>query len=155
MNTFDLTPLYRSSVGFDRLGALLESAFASDGPAQGYPPYNVELLGDNHWAIALAVAGFKPEELDIQVEKQVLTIRGRKLEDTQGQRYLYRGIATRAFERKFTLAEYVEVTDARLVDGLLTIELKQELPEAMKPRTIAIGTGSRKLERTVAADKAA
>ncbi|WP_372767374.1 Hsp20 family protein [Pseudoalteromonas sp.] len=137
MNTVDLTPLYRSSIGFDRLASLLDSALTSQTTTSGYPPYNIELLEDNQYAITLAVAGFDKEELDIQVEKGVLTIRGnRAIKDDA--KYLHHGIANRSFERKFNLADYVEVTNADLANGLLTIELVKEIPEAMKPKSITI-----------------
>lgn len=137
MNSIDLTPLYRSSIGFDRLASLLDSSLKSDGSVTGYPPYNIEVLDDNRYGISLAVAGFAEDELDIKVEKGVLTIRGQK--ETEGERkYLHHGIANRAFERKFNLADYVEVTGAELKNGLLTISLVKEIPEAMKPKTIAI-----------------
>lgn len=137
MNSIDLTPLYRSSIGFDRLASLLDSSLKSDNSVQGYPPYNIEVLDDNRYGISLAVAGFAEDDLDIKVEKGVLTIRGQK--ESEGERkYLHQGIANRAFERKFNLADYIEVTGADLKDGLLTISLVKEIPEAMKPKTIAI-----------------
>ncbi|MFD2230250.1 Hsp20 family protein [Alkalimarinus sediminis] len=137
MNSIDLTPLYRSSIGFDRLASLLDSSLKSDSSVPGYPPYNIEVLDDNRYGISLAVAGFAEGELDIKVEKGVLTIRGQK--ESEGERkYLHQGIANRAFERKFNLADYIEVTGADLKDGLLTISLVKEIPEAMKPKTIAI-----------------
>lgn len=145
MNAIDLTPLYRSSVGFDRLASLLNSALTSESTSGGYPPYNIESLDDNRYAITLAVAGFSQDELDIQSEKGVLTVRGNK--NVKDERhYLHQGIANRTFERKFSLADYVEVTDADLSNGLLTINLVKEIPEAMKPRSIAINTGSNALE---------
>jgi len=139
MNSIDLTPLYRSSVGFDRLATLLDNAFSKDASANGYPPYNIEVLDDNRYAITLAVAGFSQSELDIQVEKGVLSVCGNKL-NKEDKQYLYQGIANRTFERKFNLADYVEVTGADLSNGLLTIQLVKEVPEAMKPKTIAINT---------------
>ncbi len=145
MNSIDLTPLYRSSIGFDRLGSLLNSALAYDNAASGYPPYNIEAIDENQYAITLAVAGFDREDLDIQVEKSVLTVRGKK-EDKADRNFLYQGIATRAFERKFSLADHVEVTSADLSNGLLTIRLVKEVPEAMKPRTIAINSDQEALE---------
>ncbi|WP_180790777.1 Hsp20 family protein, partial [Vibrio parahaemolyticus] len=117
MNSIDLTPLYRNSVGFDRFASLLDHALTSEASISGYPPYNIEVLGENHYAITLAVAGFVQEELDIQVEKSVLTVRGDKSSD-QERTYLYQGIANRKFERKFNLADYVEVIDANLSNGL-------------------------------------
>lgn len=141
MNSIDLTPLYRNSIGFDRLASLLDNALRTDTVAPGYPPYNIEMLGENRYSITLAVAGFEQDELDIMVEKGVLTVRGKKAKEEQ-RHYLHQGIANRAFERKFNLADYVEVSGANLNNGLLTISLKKEIPEAMKPRTIAINQGN-------------
>lgn len=145
MNAIDLTPLYRSSIGFDRLASLLDHAFTTESTSSGYPPYDIEVLDENRYAITVAVAGFSQNELDIQVEKGVLTLRGNK-ETKEERNYLYQGIASRAFERKFNLADYVEVTSANLSNGLLTISLKKEIPEAMKPRSIAIQQDDRTLE---------
>ena len=141
MNTIDLTPLYRNSVGFDRMASLLDNALRTDSSSQGYPPYNIEVLEENQYAISLAVAGFAEEDLDINVEKGVLTVRGKKADDS-GAKYLHRGIANRAFERKFNLADYIEVVNADLVNGLLTINLLKEIPEAMKPKKITINSKS-------------
>lgn len=137
MNTIDLTPLYRNSVGFDRMASLLDNALRSDASSQGYPPYNIEVLEENRYSISIAVAGFAEDDLDINVEKGVLTVRGKKADDSDAK-YLHRGIANRAFERKFNLADYIEVTNADLTNGLLTISLLKEIPEAMKPKSIAI-----------------
>ena len=145
MTSIDLTPLYRSSIGFDRLASVLDSALRTDNTATGYPPYNIEVLDEDRYAITLAVAGFDRSELDIQVERGVLSVRGQKA-DEQERRYLHKGIAYRAFERRFDLADHVEVTGADLTNGLLTIRLVREVPEAMKPRTIAIGEGATVLE---------
>ncbi len=141
MNTIDLTPLYRNSVGFDRLANLLDTALRSDNVSTGYPPYNIEVTGDERYAVTLAVAGFAEADIDISVEKGVLTVRGRKDDDAE-RKFLHRGIANRAFERKFNLADFVEVTGASLENGLLTIALRKEIPEAMKPRKIEIGRGN-------------
>lgn len=137
MNSIDLTPFYRNSVGFDRLGSLINDALASDTVALGYPPYNIEALAENKYVITLAVAGFQLSELDINVEQGVLTVRGHKA-DEEEHHYLYQGIAHRAFERKFNLADHVEVTGADLSEGLLTVHLAREIPEAMKPKAIPI-----------------
>lgn len=145
MNAIDLTPLYRSSIGFDRLGSIINHALKSESTTSGYPPYNIEVLEENRYAITLAVAGFSQEELDIQVEKGVLTVRGDKAKKDERQ-YVYQGIANRTFERKFNLADYVEVTGADLSNGLLTINLKKEIPEAMKPKSIAINGDNNVLE---------
>ena len=140
MNTIDLTPLYRSSIGYDRFGSLLDSALRSEQSA-GYPPYNIEVVDDNKYAITLALAGFDESDIDIQTEKGVLTIKGKK-EAAQGeQQFLHQGIANRSFERKFNLADHVEVQGANLDKGLLTIQLLREIPEAMKPKTIQINSG--------------
>ncbi|QDP01912.1 Hsp20 family protein [Thalassotalea sp. PS06] len=160
MNSVDLTPLYRSSIGFDRLASLLDSALTSDATPSGYPPYNIEIIDDNRYAITLAVAGFSHDELDIQVEKGVLTVRGSQRSKDERE-YLYHGIANRTFERKFNLADYVEVTHADLSNGLLTIDLVKEIPEAMKPKSIAINTKAQAIEhkadgeKVTKADKAA
>ena len=141
MRTTDFSPLYRSVVGFDRLAALLDAAAAS-GESTGYPPYNIETVGDNAYRIEIAVAGFKPEELNLEVKENVLTVQGRKAANDDSRRFLHRGLAERNFERRFQLADYVVVTDAQLSDGLLTVSLKRELPEAMKPRRIEISAPS-------------
>lgn len=153
MNTIDLTPLYRNSVGFDRLANLLDTALRSDNVSTGYPPYNIEVTGDERYAVTLAVAGFSEADIDISVEKGVLTVRGRKEDDAE-RKFLHRGIANRAFERKFNLADFVEVTGASLENGLLTIALRKEIPEAMKPRKIEIGRGN-VLQHEASTDEAA
>jgi len=137
MNTIDLTPLYRSTVGFDRLASLLDTTLRNQN-TNGYPPYNIEVTGDNRYGVTLAVAGFARDEIDIQVENGVLAVVGRKEKSDADRNYLYQGIATRSFERKFNLADHVEVTGASLDNGLLTISLVKEIPEAMKPRKIQI-----------------
>ncbi|WP_421730571.1 Hsp20 family protein [Brevundimonas sp.] len=142
MRTIDFTPLYRSAVGFDRLARQLESAAATH-EANGWPPYNIETTGENAYRVEIAVAGFKPEELTIEVKENLLTVTGRKTanDDTAPQKtYLHRGLAERDFERRFQLADFVIVEDANLADGLLSISLKRELPEALKPRRIQIGS---------------
>jgi len=140
MTTIDLTPLYRNTIGFDRLASLLDSALRTEPASTSYPPYDIEALDENRYAISLAVAGFKQNELDIEVERGELTVKGKKTEDKSKRSHLYQGIATRAFERKFNLADHVEITGAKLDNGLLTIELKHELPEAMKPKRIEINS---------------
>jgi molecular chaperone IbpA len=149
MRTIDFSPLYRSVVGFDRLADLLDSAAAET--AQGYPPYNIERTGDNEYRVELAVAGFKPDELTIDVKESVLTVQGRKAANDQERRFVHRGLAERNFERRFQLAEYVVVTDAHLADGLLSISLRRELPEALKPRRVEINTGAPLIENQKAA----
>jgi molecular chaperone IbpA len=136
MRTYDFTPLYRSAVGFDRLASLLENASRATSQDTGYPPYNIETTGENAYRIEIAVAGFSPDELNIEVKENLLTVTGRKTanDDTATQKtYLHRGLAERDFERRFQLADYVVVNDANLVNGLLSISLKRELPEALKP----------------------
>ena len=155
MTTIDLTPLYRSSIGFDRMGSLLDSALRSQKDSAGFPPYDIESTGEDRYAITLAVAGFEDSELDIQVEKGVLRVRGKKADDSEQKNYLYRGIANRSFERKFNLADHIEVTGADLKNGLLTISLVKEIPEAMKPRAIEIATPGAALEHKEKAEKAA
>ncbi len=154
MTSIDLTPLYRSSVGFDRLASLLDNALRGEQTSAGYPPYDIEVDSENEYSITLAVAGFDRSELDIQVENGVLTVRGKKADASKDKKFLYRGIANRAFERKFNLADYVEVNGADLNNGLLTIRLVKEIPEAMKPKSIAINESGKVLEHKVA-DKAA
>lgn len=138
MTTIDFSPLYRNSVGFDRMASLLDSALRSDSVSSGYPPYNIEVLGENKYSITLAVAGFERSELDISVDQGVLTVRGKKEVGDQKKTYLHQGIANRAFERKYNLADHVEVTGADLKNGILSISLLKEIPEAMKPRSISI-----------------
>lgn len=138
MRTVDFSPLYRSVVGFDRLAALLDAAAA--GESTGYPPYNIERVDQDSYRIEIAVAGFKAEDLNLEVKENVLTVQGRKAANEESRRYLHRGLAERNFERRFQLADYVVVTDANLADGLLSILLKRELPEAMRPRRIEVGT---------------
>jgi molecular chaperone IbpA len=151
MRTIDFSPLYRSVVGFDRLADLLDAA--SHETATGYPPYNIERTGENAYRIEIAVAGFKPSDLNIEIKENLLTVQGRKADNDEAKRYLHRGLAERNFERRFQLADYVVVTDAHLADGLLSLSLKRELPEALKPRRIEISTGA---DVSVAAiDKAA
>ena len=140
MRTIDFSPLYRSVVGFDRLAQLLESASVDQ--AAGYPPYNIERTDESAYRIEIAVAGFRPEELNIEVKENLLTVQGRKAANEAERRFLHRGLAERDFERRFQLADYVVVTEARLADGLLSIALRRELPEALKPRRIEIATSA-------------
>ena len=155
MTTIDLSPLYRSSIGFDRFGSVLDSALRSEKTATGYPPYDIEVYGENEYAITLAVAGFEENELDIQVEKGVLSVRGKKADADKDRSYLYQGIANRSFERKFNLADFIEVTGADLNNGLLKVSLMKEIPEAMKPKSIAIGQSGKTLEHKTNKEKAA
>ena len=153
MRTIDFSPLYRSVVGFDRLADLLDAATTET--ANGYPPYNIERTAENAYRIEIAVAGFKPEDLNIEVKENLLTVQGRKVANDEAKRYLHRGLAERNFERRFQLADYVVVTDAGLADGLLSISLKRELPEALKPRRIEIGVAPAKDGGLIEAEKAA
>ena len=139
MRTFDLSPLYRSTVGFDRLFSMLDKTTGVEG-GSSYPPYNIERTGENSYRVTIAVAGFSESELSIEAKENVLTVKGEKQPETDGKgaEVLYRGIAARAFERVFRLADFVEVKAARLQNGLLHIDLVREIPEAMKPRTIRI-----------------
>ncbi|RRN62743.1 Hsp20 family protein [Caulobacter sp. 602-1] len=138
MRTIDLSPLYRSLVGFDRLADQLDAAARTEA-ASGYPPYNIERTGENDYRIEIAVAGFKPDELTVEVKENLLTVTGRKAaNDGDAKQYLHRGLAERNFERKFQLTDYLVVVDADLSNGLLSIALKRELPEALKPRTVEI-----------------
>lgn len=138
MRRFDLTPLYKSTVGFDHLASILDSLSATESE-NGYPPYNIERVDENDYRISMAVAGFSEDDLDIEVKDGTLTVSGEKKPEEKEAVYLHRGIAARSFVRRFRLADYVEVTGARLENGLLHIDLKRELPEEMKPRKIAIG----------------
>jgi len=138
---FDFSPYRRSTVGFDRLFDLLESSARAD-TGDGFPPFDIEAMGEDSYQITLAVAGFRPDEIEIVAQNNQLTVSGRKGEDGDSGRYLHRGIATRAFERRFQLADFVEVRSADFDNGLLRISLKREIPEAMKPRRIAIGSAA-------------
>ena len=147
MTTFDFTPLFRTSVGYDRLASLLNSATRLEQGA-GFPPYNIQRAGEDHYRITMAVAGFSESELNITTENNRLVVTGDKPEEQErgDDEFLYRGIATRSFERRFNLAEHVKVTGARLDNGLLHIELEREIPEAMKPRSIEIQSAGNLLE---------
>jgi molecular chaperone IbpA len=138
MRHYDLTPLYRSTVGFDRLGSLLDTLNAYEGDAPAYPPYNIERVSENDYRISMAVAGFSDADLDIEVKEHTLSIRGDKQAEQENSTYLHRGIAARSFERRFQLDDHVVVKGASLENGLLHVDLVREIPEAMKPRTIEI-----------------
>ena len=139
-SAFDFAPYRRSTVGFDRLFDMLENSALGNG-GENYPPFDLRKTGENDYSIELAVAGFKPDEIDITAQQNVLLVSGRKREESEdkGSDYIYRGIATRSFERRFALADHIQVTGADLKDGLLTIDLHREIPEAMKPKKINIG----------------
>jgi molecular chaperone IbpA len=139
MATLDFTPLFRSSVGFDRIPNLLTSAMART--EEGFPPYNIEKCGEDRYRIVLALAGFSRDDVEIVVEQNHLTVRGAR-KDTNGATYVHRGVANRSFTRHFELADFIEVTEATMGDGLLVIDLKREVPEALKPRSIPINAGT-------------
>jgi molecular chaperone IbpA len=155
MRSFDLTPFYRSTVGFDRLFSTLDSLVGGTDNGQTYPPYNIEKTGENAYRVTLAVAGFGENDLSIEAKENTLTIKGEKkaAEKSEGGDVLYRGIASRAFERRFQLAAYVEVKGASLENGLLHVDLVREIPEAAKPRSIKIANGNsqKQVEAKVAA----
>jgi len=159
LNRVDLSPLYRSSIGFDHFGSLLDAAFQTEKTSAGYPPYNIEAIEENSYAITVAVAGFKEAELNIEVENGVLSVHGKKDDNDTARNFLHQGIANRTFERKFDLADHIEVVNAELIDGLLTVYLVKEIPEAMKPRKISIGKTSAKVlpheDKSLVEEKAA
>jgi molecular chaperone IbpA len=138
MRNFDLAPLYRATVGFDQIADLIDRALTSDVSQSNYPPYNIEKLSNDGWRISIAVAGFSDEELTVELRENALIVSAKKTEEDASRRYLHRGIATRAFERRFHLADHVRVTGAAHVDGMLHIDLVREVPEALRPRRIAI-----------------
>lgn len=142
MRAFDLTPLYRATVGFDQIADLMDRALTSDVSQNSYPPYNIEKTEDDAWRISIAVAGFSDADLAIEVKDRALHITGRKVADETERKYLHRGIATRAFERRFHLADHVKITGASHQDGMLHIDLTREVPEALKPRRIEIASGA-------------
>jgi molecular chaperone IbpA len=144
MDGFNLSPLFRSTIGFDRMLRLVDAATRVDGPSLGYPPYNIEKTGEDAYRLTMAVAGFSPGDLDVTVEANTLRVSGKSQKDEEkknGNGYLHRGIARRGFARRFSLVDHMKVTGAHLDNGLLHVELVQEVPEVSRPRTIAIGTG--------------
>jgi len=152
---FDLSPLYRSTVGFDSLASMLDQVADFDSEATNYPPYNIERLTENEYRITMAVAGFGKEDVNIEVKENTLSIRGEKKEVDTERSFLHRGIASRAFERRFQLADHVEVRGADVKDGLLSVDLEREVPERLKPRTIEIGATVAKGNKTIDAAVAA
>ncbi|MGI3209938.1 Hsp20 family protein [Roseovarius tibetensis] len=138
MRNFDLAPLYRATVGFDQVADLLDRAMASDMSQPTYPPYNIEKTADDTYRISIAVAGFSADDLNVEVKDGALVVSARKSDEDRNRSYLHRGIATRAFERRFQLADHVHVTGAAHADGMLHIDLEREMPEALKPRQISI-----------------
>ena len=153
MRTIDFSPLYRTAVGFDRLASLLDAAASQDSQG-GYPPYNIERIGEDTYRVEIAVAGFKPEELNVEIKENLLTVTGRKAANDETRRYLHRGLAERNFERRFQLADYMVVTEANLDAGLLSVSLRREVPEQLKPRTIPIAQAS-PAQPAIEGDKAA
>ena len=139
-SSFDLAPLYRATVGFDRIADMMDRVTASDTSGQTYPPYNIEKTAEDAYRISIAVAGFAPEDLAVEVNEGALIVAGRKAEVQSERTFLHRGIATRAFERRFQLADHVRVSGASHADGMLHVDLQREVPEALKPRRIEIAT---------------
>lgn len=151
MDGFDFSPLFRSTIGFDRLTRLVDAASQFDGGAVSYPPYNIETTGENAYRLTMAVAGFAPEELDVTAKEGALIVTGKPRKDEAQPRYLHHGIARRAFERRFQLADHIRVVGASLDNGLLHVDLAREIPEALKPRKIEIAaSGTKVLEQKVA-----
>lgn len=148
MNAYDLSPLFRSTVGYDRLSQMIDSAFKLDERALSYPPYNIAKLSEDDYEITMAVAGFSLDDLNVVAENNTLTVTGSQADkqDESGKTFLHRGIATRSFERKFSLADHVKVVGATLSNGLLTLKLVREIPEASKPKKIAIQEAAPLLE---------
>jgi molecular chaperone IbpA len=142
MDGFDFSPLFRSTIGFDRLTRLADAATRLDGSAS-YPPYNIEITGESAYRLTMAVAGFAPEDLEITVKENALLVSGKAKKEDETVQYLHRGLARRAFERRFQLADHIKVTGASLDNGLLHVDLVREIPEAMKPRKIAIAAGAK------------
>ncbi|MGE5516733.1 MAG: Hsp20 family protein [Bacteroidota bacterium] len=158
MRTFDLSPLFRSTVGFDHLSRMLDAAQRLDDSANSYPPYNIEKLSEDDYRITMAVAGFAESDLDLTVQDNTLVITGKAHRDAEQTQYLHRGIAGRSFERRFELADFIRVEGASLANGLLHVALKREVPERMKPRTVKIETGVGAAPKSIeshSADKAA
>jgi len=138
MREFDFSPLYRSSIGFDRIASLLDNVTRTEQSQPSYPPYNIELTGEDQYRISMAVAGFSEDEINIEVKQNNLTVTGKKISQKTENKFLHQGIAARSFERRFQLADYVRVETASMEHGLLHVELLREIPDAMKPRTISI-----------------
>jgi molecular chaperone IbpA len=148
MRTFDFAPLYRATVGFDQIADLMDRVLTNEGSQPSYPPYNIEKLDHDAYRISIAVAGFSASDLTVEVRENALIVSARKAEDEQERTYLHRGIATRAFERRFHLADHVQITGATHVDGMLNIDLVREVPEALKPRQIEISS-AKQIEKDV------
>lgn len=151
MRTIDFSPLFRHSVGFDRMQRMLDSATRMDSSANAYPPYNIEQVGEDNYRISMAVAGFGEQDLDVTAKENTLVVSGKMAAESEDKKYLHRGIAERAFERRFELDDHIKVVGGSLVNGLLNIDLQREVPEEKKPRKIAIETKeSRRIEKKAA-----
>lgn len=153
MRTFDLAPLHRATVGFDQITDMMDRILSNDSGSQSYPPYNIEKTADDGWRISIAVAGFSEEDLHVEVKENALHVTAKKAEDTAERTYLHRGIATRAFSRRFHLADHVKVTGASHENGMLNIDLVREVPEALKPRRIEIVKSAAKDANVIEAEK--
>ncbi len=149
MRTLDFAPLYRSSVGFDQIANMMDRVSTNDGATPSYPPYNIEKLEDDAYRISIAVAGFSDADLSVEVREKALIVSAKKADEDEGRKYMHRGIATRAFERRFHLADHVHVTGAAHADGMLHIELQRQVPEALKPRQIQIASEKAAIEKDV------
>lgn len=149
MRTYDFAPLYRSSVGFDQIANMMDRVLSNDGAPPSYPPYNIEKLDDDSYRISIAVAGFSDDDLSVEVREKALIVSARKADEDEEKTYLHRGIATRAFERRFHLADHVQVTGAAHSNGMLHIEMQRQVPEALKPRQIQIASDTKALEKDV------
>lgn len=149
MRTFDFAPLYRSSVGFDQIANMMDRVLSNEGSTPSYPPYNIEKTADDAYRISIAVAGFSDADLSVEVREKALIVSARKADEEEGKTFLHRGIATRAFERRFHLADHVQVTGAAHADGMLHIELERQVPEALKPRQIQIASDTPSLQKDV------
>lgn len=149
MRTFDFAPLYRSTVGFDQIANMMDRVLSNDGAIPSYPPYNIEKLDDDAYRISIAVAGFSESDLSVEVREKALIVSARKADEDEDKTYLHRGIATRAFERRFHLADHVQVIGATHANGMLHIELERQVPEALKPRQIEISSDVKAIEKDV------
>ena len=154
MRSFDFAPLYRATVGFDQMADLMDRVLANDVQSQTYPPYNIEKTAEDAYRISIAVAGFADQDLNVEVKEKALVVAARKAEEDEERSYLHRGIATRAFERRFHLADHVKVVGASHENGMLHIDLEREIPEALKPRRIEIANGTKAIEKDVVDAKA-
>lgn len=149
MRSYDFAPLYRSTVGFDQIANMMDRVLSNDGATPSYPPYNIEKTADDAYRISIAVAGFSDNDLSVEVREKALIVSARKADETEEKTYLHRGIATRAFERRFHLADHVHVTGAAHADGMLHIDLERQMPEALKPRQIQIASDRAVLDKDV------